>query len=178
MPFTYIQLLLFLLISLLIVYSYRDWLQLRPLHGLTRLLSLECILAMTLLSIPGWLVDSLSLIQIFSWFLLIASLGLALHGYRLLSLYGKPEVKLEVNHNLAVKGFYKYVRHPLYTSLILFAAGVFLKAITFANSLLLLLGMLFLYWTAREEEMENLDRFGVEYARYLDASKMFLPFVF
>jgi hypothetical protein len=26
--------------------------------------------------------------------------------------------------------------------------------------------------------MENLDRFGIEYAEYLDTSKMFVPFVF
>jgi protein-S-isoprenylcysteine O-methyltransferase Ste14 len=178
MPLSYVQLLLFILISILVVYSSRGWPRQRHLHGLTRFLALECILGMALLSIPAWLLDPLSLIQIVSWSLLLASLILALHGYRLLIRYGKPEMKLEVNHHLALMGFYKYVRHPLYTSLILFSAGVFLKAVTLANTVLLLTGMIFLYWTAREEEMENLDRFGFEYAQYLDTSKMFLPFVF
>ncbi len=177
MPFAYYQLLLFVLISILIGYSSRDWLRQRHLHGVTRLLALECILAMTLLGVPAWVLTPLSLTQILSWSLLLASLLLALHGYRLLSRHGKPEMKLEVNHHMAVIGFYKYVRHPLYTSLILFSLGVFLKTVTLVNMVLFLFGMVFLYWTAREEEMENLDRFGVVYAQYLDTSKMFLPFV-
>jgi protein-S-isoprenylcysteine O-methyltransferase Ste14 len=178
MPVTYLQPLLFVLISILVAYTSRGWLRQRHLHGLTRFLALECILAMTLLSIPAWLTDPLSLVQILSWSLLLASLILAIHGYRLHIQDVRPEVKLEMNHHLALMGSYKYVRHPLYTSLILFAFGVFLKTITLANSLLFIFGMVFLYWTAREEEMENLDRFGVEYAHYLDTSKMFVPFVF
>jgi protein-S-isoprenylcysteine O-methyltransferase Ste14 len=178
MPVPYIQFILFILISILIGYLSRDSLRLRHSHSLTRFLALESILALTILSIPVWLVDPLSYLQILSWTLLLSALILAVYGYRLLILVGKPEMKLEGNNQLAVEGFYKYIRHPLYTSLILFSMGLFLKAATLANTVLLLSGMLFLYLSARDEEMENLDRFGVEYAEYLDTSKMFVPFVF
>jgi protein-S-isoprenylcysteine O-methyltransferase Ste14 len=178
MPLPYLQSILFILISILIGYLYRDSLRLRHSHSLTRFLALESILALTVLSIPFWLVNPLSYLQILSWMLLLSALILAVHGYQLLILVGKPEMKLEGNNQLAVEGFYKYIRHPLYTSLILFSLGVFLKAATLANTVLLLSGMVFLYLTARDEEMENLDRFGVEYAEYLDTSKMFVPFVF
>jgi protein-S-isoprenylcysteine O-methyltransferase Ste14 len=178
MSITYTQPLLFILFSTLMAYYARDWFRQHQLHGLTRFLALEFFLALTLLSVPSWLLDPLSSIQILSWSLLLASLVLAMLGYRLLTRYGKPENTLEVNHPMALIGFYRYIRHPLYTSLILFSIGVFLKAVTLLNTLLVLFGIAFLYWTAREEEMENLDRFGVEYAQYLDTSKMFVPFVF
>jgi protein-S-isoprenylcysteine O-methyltransferase Ste14 len=172
------QLILFILISALIGYFGRDWLHQRSLPGLTRFLALECILALTVLSLPAWLsVPSLP-VQFLSWSLILASLLLAAFGYQLLLRGAKPELKLAQDQQLAVEGFYKYVRHPLYSSLILFAVGVFLKAITMASTALLFGATLFLFITAREEEMENLDRFGIEYARYLDASKMFVPFVF
>jgi protein-S-isoprenylcysteine O-methyltransferase Ste14 len=174
----YIQPTLFILISILIVFLARDWLRQRSSHGLSRFLALECILALTVLSLPAWPRDPLSPMQILSWSLILAALLLAAYGYRLLRLEGKPELKLAADQGLAVEGFYKYVRHPLYSSLILFSMGVFIKAITMTSTVLLFGATLFLYLTAREEEMENLDRFGVEYARYLDASKMFVPFLF
>ena len=174
----YFQPTLFILISILIGFLARDWLMQRSSHGLTRFLALECVLALTVLSLPAWLRDPFMPMQILSWLLILAALLLAGYGYRMLRQGGKPELKLAADQQLAVEGFYKYVRHPLYSSLILFAMGVFLKAITMSSTVLLCGATLFLYLTAREEEMENLDRFGVEYARYLDDSKMFVPFVF
>jgi protein-S-isoprenylcysteine O-methyltransferase Ste14 len=169
---------LFVLTSVLIGFLARDWLRQRSSHGLTRFLALECILALTVLSLPAWPRDPLSPMQILSWSLILVALLMAGYGYRLLRLEGKPELKLAADQQLAVDGFYKYVRHPLYSSLILFSMGVFIKAISMTSTILLCGVALFIYLTAREEEMENLDRFGIEYARYLDASKMFVPFVF
>jgi protein-S-isoprenylcysteine O-methyltransferase Ste14 len=174
----YIQPTLFILISVLFGFLARDWLRQRSSHGLTRFLALQCLLALTVLSLPAWPRDPLTPMQILSWSLILAALLMAGYGYRLLRLEGKPELKLEADQQLPVEGFYKYVRHPLYSSLILFAMGVFIKAITMTSTVLLCGATLFIYLTAREEEMENLDRFGIEYARYLDASKMFVPFVF
>jgi protein-S-isoprenylcysteine O-methyltransferase Ste14 len=169
---------LFILISVLFGFLARDWLRQRSSHGLTRFLALQCILALTVLSLPAWPRDPLAPMHILSWSLILAALLMAGYGYRLLRLEGKPELKLAADQQLPVGGFYKYVRHPLYSSLILFSMGVFIKAITMSSTVLLCGATLFIYLTAREEEMENLDRFGIEYARYLDASKMFVPFVF
>jgi protein-S-isoprenylcysteine O-methyltransferase Ste14 len=174
----YFQPTLLILLSIVNVYLARDWLGQRSLHGLTRLLALECILALSVLSLPSWLREALSPLQILSWSLILASLLLVGYGYRLQLRGGKPELKLAADQQLDVEGFYKYIRHPLYSSLILFSMGVFLKAISMTSTVLLCGATIFLYVTAREEEMENLDRFGIEYARYLDTSKMFVPFVF
>ena len=174
----YIQPGLFLLLSLLIGYFARDWLQQRLLHGLTRFLALECALGLTILSLPAlWRMPS-SPLQFLSWTLILLSLILGVFGYRLLVQVGKPELRLAADQQLSASGLYKYVRHPLYTSLILFSLALYLKAITMISTALFLGTALFLFITASEEEMENLDRYGVEYARYLDASKMFVPFVF
>jgi protein-S-isoprenylcysteine O-methyltransferase Ste14 len=114
---------LFILISVLFGFLARDWLRQRSSHGLTRFLALQCILALTVLSLPAWPRDPLAPMHILSWSLILAALLMAGYGYRLLRLEGKPELKLAADQQLPVEGFYKYVRHPLYSSLILFVDG-------------------------------------------------------
>jgi len=79
---------------------------------------------------------------------------------------------------LVKRGAYKYIRHPLYSSLLLFAWGVFFKDVSFPSTALVLLASSFLVATAKVEEDENLKKFGDEYRAYLKTTKMFIPFLF
>ncbi|NIW10999.1 MAG: isoprenylcysteine carboxylmethyltransferase family protein, partial [candidate division Zixibacteria bacterium] len=68
--------------------------------------------------------------QIISWLLISASVFVASSGFYMLRKFGKPKDVIDDTAVLVTQGIYKYIRHPLYSSLILLAWGVFLKDIS------------------------------------------------
>jgi len=78
---------------------------------------------------------------------------------------------------LVKRGSYKYIRHPLYSSLLLFGWGVFFKNPSLLSAFLVIVASAFLVATARVEEMENLQKFGNDYVAYMRETKMFIPFL-
>src|SRR3990170_427623 len=101
-----------------------------------------------------------------------ASLFMAMHGFYLLRTLGRPRESFEATTQLVRQGAYRYIRHPLYSSLLWFAWGAFLKEISLFSTILVLIA------TARVEEGENLRKFGEGYAAYQRETRMFIPFVF
>jgi protein-S-isoprenylcysteine O-methyltransferase Ste14 len=75
-------------------------------------------------------------------------------------------------------GVYKYIRHPLYGSLILVGTGIMFKDPGKIQILLGIINIVALYLTSRIEEREMISKFGIEYTEYIKESKMFIPFVF
>jgi len=59
---------------------------------------------------------------------------------------------------LVTEGIYRYIRHPMYSSLLLLAWGVFFKSFSWAALVLVLVATLALFATAKAEEAENLER--------------------
>ncbi len=147
-------------------------------HGFYRFFAFEAILALFLLNADLWFAEPFSAQHILSWLLLFGSLLLVVHGFRLLKMIGQPEEGIEDTTMLVEEGAYRFIRHPLYASLLLFALGVFFKQISLMAGILLAIVLAFLYATARVEERENLERFGADYAGYMQRSKMFIPFLF
>jgi len=159
------------------------WYSWKPLHdpnshGFYRFFAFEAILGLILLNAPVWLAQPFSLQQIVSWILLLTSLLLAIHGFYLLHQIGKPREGIEDTTQLVVEGAYRYIRHPLYCSLLCMAWGAFLKDPSIPGTCLALVASVFLFATARMEERENLSHFGPEYGEYMKKTKMFVPFVF
>jgi protein-S-isoprenylcysteine O-methyltransferase Ste14 len=74
-------------------------------------------------------------------------------------------------------GIYRYIRHPLYASLVLLGFGIFFKNITWMTAVCAVINLLALAATAKTEEGEMLQKFGDGYARYRKKRKMFIPFV-
>ena len=172
------QLVIFIIVSAGIVYF--SWPSLRDprSHGFARFFAFESILALILLNAGHWFRDPFSLRQVVSWILLLASLVLAIHGFYLLRQVGKPKQGFESTTNLVMLGAYRYIRHPLYSSLLLLAAGAFLKNPSPLAGILLVVTLGSSTVTAKVEEAENLDKFGSEYAEYMQRSRMFVPFLF
>ena len=154
--------------------SLRD----RRSHGFFRFFAFESILALILLNLEGWFSDPFSTLQVVSWLLLLSSLILAAHGFYLLGVIGRPEGRIENTTTLVTVGAYKYIRHPLYSSLLLLGWGVFFKDPSLLSSILVLATSAFLVATARVEEAENLQQFGTDYAVHMRTTKMFIPFLF
>jgi protein-S-isoprenylcysteine O-methyltransferase Ste14 len=146
-------------------------------HGFYRFFGWMYILAVIALNLPSWFERPLAIQQLISWTLLVGSIRLALHGFRLLKRIGQPEGEFERTTRLVTAGAYRYIRHPLYASLLLLDWGAFLKDPSWAGAALALAASLFLYLTARVEEQENLARFGEAYREYMQRTKMFIPFL-
>ena len=98
-------------------------------------------------------------------------------GVYLLRNAGKPTDALEATTHLVQSGIYRYIRHPLYASLLYLAWGIFFKSPSLLGGCLAAVASAFLYATARADESECMVKFGGEYAMYMKKTKMFIPFV-
>jgi protein-S-isoprenylcysteine O-methyltransferase Ste14 len=155
-------------------------------HGFYRFFAWECILALFLLNVENWYRDPFSVPQIVSWLLLIVSAFLVIHGVYLLRRIGQPDATreeapllgFEKTTALVVEGAYRYIRHPLYSSLLFLGWGIFFKDLSWAGLALAAGATFFLAMTARAEESENIRFFGPAYQEYMRRSRMFIPFLF
>lgn len=168
----------------LVALSWR-FLRLRRTHGFYRFFAFECLLALTLLNSERWFRNPFSPPQMASWLLLVGSIALAVHGIYLLVQVGKParicgreeELDIEATTILVTVGAYRYIRHPLYASLLCAGWGAFFKHVTVLSFLLAVAVSAFLTATAKVEELENLRKFGNSYAVYMKKTRMFVPFL-
>jgi len=184
------RILLFAVLSAVLAYVSRGSLAHLRYHGFHRFLAWEFILALFLInfiSVEQWFGDPFSLRQVCSAFLLTASIIPAILGLRDLRAMGRPDSKssddrslfsIEKTTRLVTTGVYRHVRHPVYSSLLLLAWGVFLKKPSWSATVLALCATAALIVTAKIEEAENCLRFGDEYRAYRRHTKMFVPFVF
>jgi len=172
------KLIIFVVVSAGIV--FRSWASLRNphSHGFHRFFAFESILILLLLNLEHWFSNPFSTLQIASWLLLLSSIILAVHGFYLLHAIGRPKSGFETTTTLVTLGAYKYIRHPLYTSLLLLGWGVFFKDVSPLSGIMVMATSAFLIATAKVEETENLQKFGDDYAAYMKTTKMFIPLLF
>ena len=74
-------------------------------------------------------------------------------------------------------GAYRRIRHPIYSSFLIGALGIFLKDITWAAGVLAGMVVLFAVLAAKTEEAENISFFGEAYREYMKRTKRFIPYV-
>jgi protein-S-isoprenylcysteine O-methyltransferase Ste14 len=180
------EIITFVIASLGILYISRTSLRSLDLHGFYRFFAWELILILMLLNIRIWFKNPFAPYQIISWVLLILSIYLVMSGLRLLRIIGQPDVQreddgllgLEKTTRLVTVGVYKFIRHPLYSSLLCLAWGAFFKSPSWLEALLAIGASIFLALTAKIEEQENLHFWGDEYRDYMQHTKMFVPYLF
>lgn len=182
-----IKLSIFAVVSAALIYISRASLRAPRSHGFYRFFAWECILALALLNAQDWFRDPFSVRQLISWLLLISSVFLVVEGAYRLRRSGKPgsrkadnapELDFEKTTVLVTGGIFKYIRHPLYSSLLFLAWGTFLKAPSPVGGLLAGGATLFLLAAAKIEERENIRYFGAAYQRYMKRTRLFIPFLF
>jgi protein-S-isoprenylcysteine O-methyltransferase Ste14 len=185
LPITY-KIIALIIASVTISWVSRSSLRNPRSHGFYRFFAWEAILALILLNLNYWFYEPFRILQLISWFLLITSLYLVFHGVRLLRAAGKPDNRrqdssllgMEKTTELVTKGAYRYIRHPLYSSLLFLTWGAFFKQLSLAGICLAVLATLFLTVTAKMEEAENIRFFGSAYKSYMQRTRMFIPFFF
>ncbi|NLN59523.1 MAG: isoprenylcysteine carboxylmethyltransferase family protein [Deltaproteobacteria bacterium] len=176
----------FMIISGVIITVSRNSLKDPLCHGFYRFFAFEFLLLLVILNIPSWFDDPFSWNQTVSWPLLIGSLMLIIHSADLMFILGLSEGPLPHSPNLAFEnttrllkvGAFRFIRHPMYMSVILLAWGVAMKAPGIPSLALAFLVTLFLFITGKVEERENIERFGEEYRQYMNGTRMFIPFLF
>jgi protein-S-isoprenylcysteine O-methyltransferase Ste14 len=154
-------------------------------HGFSRFFAFEAILALIVLNIPYWFANPFGARQLISWVLLSVSVVFVVWGFVLLRCIGgfrptaeaSPAFKWENTGRLVTTGIYRYIRHPMYSSLLFLAWGVVLKSVTIDTLILCATASVALAATAKAEEAENLTRFGQEYRDYMERTHRFVPFL-
>ena len=168
----------------LVILSWRTLSHVKS-HGFYRFLSWECILWLAVNNYSFWFDNPFSIKQLFSWIFLVYSAYLVIAGAIMLrkaEKNGKDNndkslYQFEKTAELIETGIYKYIRHPLYSSLLFLTWGIFLKNTNGTLLLVSLLSTTFLYITARYDEKECIQYFGDKYISYMTRSKGFIPYI-
>lgn len=177
---------IFIVVSMYMLYLSRGALRVARSHGFYRIFAWEATLLLILINSGSWFADPFSPAQIVSWIFLCVSVVMLLDGsYRLLG-SGKPTrerkdetlMSFEKTSVLVTHGIYRYIRHPLYGSLVFLTWGAFLKDVTWLSACLTAFATIFLTATAKADEVECIRYFGASYGTYMERSKMFVPFIF
>lgn len=154
-------------------------------HGFYRFIAWELMLFMLVMNMDVWYLDQYAPHQIASGLCMFISLLLVVSGFALLHTMGKPDsqrndtplMDIEKTTALVTRGIYRFIRHPIYGSLIFLDWGIFFKRPTITEAIIALIATGFLVATARVEENENIRYFGEAYRLYMQRTKMFVPFV-
>lgn len=155
-------------------------------HGFYRFFAWEAILGLIVINAPIWFRDPFSWNQTISWILLTASLIPLVLGVYSLQSIGKPDPTqradpelfgIEKTTNLVTSGIYRYIRHPLYSSLFLLNWGTFFKRPNLLTIFLSIIATIFLIGTTKADERECTQIFGSDYQEYMKHTKMFIPYL-
>jgi len=85
-------------------------------------------------------------------------------------------VALRVGHRLVRNGIYRYIRHPMYSSIYLLAIGIFLASSNWIVGLSAFLGIHIMYQVRVEKEETLLVmEFGEEYRDYIKSTGRLIP---
>ena len=156
-------------------------------HGFYRFFAWEFILALGLLNLPYWFAEWRAWHQLISWVLLIACILPLWLGVQALRQRGKPDatqrsepglLAFERTSQLVTDGVYRYIRHPLYSSLFILAWGIFFKEPSWVGLGLACAASALLVAMARCDEAECTQVFGAAYRQYMGRTRMFIPYVF
>lgn len=85
-----------------------------------------------------------------------------------------PEIK--ANASLITTGAYRYIRHPMYFSVLVMILGVVVSKLTLLSLFIYVLLVVTLFLKAQKEEMLWVEQ-SSEYKNYMQKTKRIIPFV-
>lgn len=169
----------------ILVFSFKSLFKPRS-HGFYRFFCWECIAWLLVSNYPFWFVEPLGYKQLISWFLLVLSCYPAIAGFLLLRKASRGKnirtdenlMAFEKTTSIVNTGIYRYIRHPLYASLMLLTWGIYFKNATLVLLPFAVFSTIFLYLTARNDEKECIAFFGEAYKVYIKNTHLFIPYIF
>lgn len=169
----------------ILTYVSRASLRVPRSHGFYRFIAWELMLVLVVRNMHGWYDAPLTLDQTVCGLLMSVSLFLVIIGYQSLRQFGQqderrsdePLLFFEKTTVLVTHGVYRYIRHPMYSSLIFLDWGLFFKKVSLLAATLALVACIFLVMASLAEETENIRYFGKQYRDYMKRTKRFVPFL-
>jgi protein-S-isoprenylcysteine O-methyltransferase Ste14 len=180
------RMILFTVLSIpLVIISWRTLFNIRS-HGFYRFFSWECILWLLASNYSYWFISPFSLWQILSWIFLFISVVLVVAGVVSLKKSGKPDkgrtdnslYQFEKTSQLVTSGIFRYIRHPLYSSLLFLTWGIYFKQPSPILTMIAILSSALLIVTSVRDEIECIAFFGDIYSEYKSRTKRFIPYIF
>jgi protein-S-isoprenylcysteine O-methyltransferase Ste14 len=141
------------------------------------------VLAAALLAapLPGWLGERCwpaGPVMRFGAILLVAGgLGFSVWARRVLGGNWSATVTLKHDHEIVRAGPYRFIRHPIYTGLIVALAGTALAVAEWRGLVALALAFAALWRKLRVEERWLTAEFGARYADYRRQTRALFPFI-
>ena len=159
------KVILFIALSLPVIFLSKQSLFEPRSHGYTRFFSWECIIVLVVINYEHWFKEPLSAKQVVSWLLLIISAWFVTEAAVRLRRARKPGIvrvdeklfRFEKTTELVTSGIFRYIRHPMYSSLLLLAWGIWLKQPLAATLPVALLASWLLWLTAKRDERECMN---------------------
>lgn len=166
--------------SIALVWLSRKALRKPKSHGYYRFIAVEFILLLMVLNRHP-LGD-----QTIAEILLLLSAALVILGYSALRRFGNAGAgriddslfAFEKTTTLVTGQIFRYIRHPMYTSLMSLAWGFCFRDLSLLAISLAGMASVFLLLTARADERECLAYFGDPYADYMKNTRRFVPWLF
>jgi len=180
------QIISFIVFTLFNVYISRRCLTDPRSHGFYRFFVWEFTVVLILLNLPVWTLNTLAWYQVISWVLLFGSIPVFVLGVSAMrklggtgqAREGEGLYEFERTTQLVTGGIFRYIRHPMYSSLLWLVWGVFFKLPSWLGFGLALAATGCLVMTAKRDEAANLEYFGEPYREYMRHTKRFIPWVF
>ena len=123
------------------------------------------------------LIPHAMIINILAMILMVLGLLTALIARRILAGNWSGAVSLKKDHELITRGPYHYVRHPIYTGILLMAFATTLSFGTLSACIGFLIILLGIWFKLKEEEALLVEHFPEEYSSYKNRTKILLPFL-
>ena len=175
----------FTLATAVLAYLSRASLRAPKSHGFSRFFAWELMLVLLVMNVDVWNEDLFSPHQLISGALMLISLLLVVNGFRSLIRFGQqneqrneaPMFGFEKTTALVSSGIYRFIRHPMYSSLMFLDWGLFFKRTSWITGIIALGACALLLIASLAEEKENIRYFGEKYREYMKRSKRFVPFL-
>ena len=179
------KVILFIALTVPVIYISKQSLLDSKSHGFTRFWSWECIIALFVINYDQWFKDPFSAKQVISWLLLIISAWFVIEAAVRLRRARKPGIvrvdeklfRFEKTTELVTAGIFRYIRHPMYSSLLLLTWGIWFKQPLAVTVPAALLSSWLLWVTARRDEKLCISHFDDEYREYMGRTKRLIPFI-
>jgi protein-S-isoprenylcysteine O-methyltransferase Ste14 len=108
----------------------------------------------------------------------VVGLVVAIVARRTLAGNWSRAVAFKEDHELITRGLYRYVRHPIYTGILLMILGTALFVGTPSAGIGFLIIVLALWFKLRAEEELLIEHFPREYPQYKHRTKALIPYIF
>ena len=118
------------------------------------------------------------LISIIAAIFAVAGVSLAIWARIYLGRNWSGYVTYKKNHELVTSGPYKYIRHPIYSGVMLMLIGTWLSFPTDWFSGLFIIYIIIFLWRTKREEKIMIRLFGKRYKDYMKRTKRLIPWIY